>query len=202
MKTRWILIVAVVLAASFFVWKHFFATPVVTVAAVAPKNIVTPHNPDEPPAWVAPGEISAASAAASGQLPRAIDEPMPRVSESSVPPVLLAKGQFRPAIEEDHDVSGWVKLYQMPDKSYLLRIETLWMQGKPPELDVALTRRSAPRTDADAQPNLPVGPLKETSGNMNYPMPAESMNEVHALVLLTRDKKQLYASVTLVPPLN
>lgn len=197
MKARRLMIVVIVLIALVFFWRKFFTAAPVAVAPVAEKKVIRDKTPDAS-AWVAPGEVSVASAVAAGLIPRAIDEPMPHVVEGVAAPVLLAQGQFRPALEE-HDVSGWVKLYRLADQSYLVRIETLWMEGTPPELDVVLVHSPKPRTDADVQAFLMAGPLKETSGTMNYPMSKDGMSEAHALALVLRGSKQLYASAPIAP---
>lgn len=127
----------------------------------------------------------------------AIDEHMPPIDESKGSPELMLQGQLRP-LNAEQDVSGNVLLYRMPDQSHLLRIEFLRVADKAPDLDVALARMSEPKSQADLQGVLAVGPLKGPSGNMNYVIPkSEDVSELHSLVLSLHDGSRIFASASL-----
>lgn len=127
----------------------------------------------------------------------AVNEPMPPVDESVGAPQLMVEGQLNPLLPE-RDVSGNVRVYRMPDRSALLRIESLQIADKTSDLDVVLTRQAEPKTQADLAGMLPVAALKGASGNMNYMIPKDQdISELHGVALLFADKT-VFATAALV----
>ncbi len=120
-----------------------------------------------------------ASDMASAQLnPTTIDsEPMPEGE-----PRILRRGSFI-QLDAIHGASGTATLYQLPDDSYVLRLED-FRSTNGPDLYVILTRNPDPR-DASAVGNyIELGRLRGNVGNQNYiPPPDLEVSAYNAVVI-------------------
>lgn len=198
-KVLWLLVAFIVIGGGYGIWKKHFSGRDITVAPVAkPRSTASSADAEHPPAWIAP-DPATASAVAGEQMPKLI-EPMPVTPEGQPQPVLMAQGQFRPVDSEDHDASGWVRLYRKADGSYLVRIEALWMMGAPPKLDVALVRVPRVQGASDLEGAIPLGALKAVAGNMNYPVQGEGAASAHGLALIVQGEQKPYATAALASP--
>ena len=129
--------------------------------------------------------------------------------EQALPPVesasIIRESVFAsPQLEEEDDrelpqfvdlysAAGTVRIYQFPDERKLLRIENLQVVNGP-ELWVALTTHSAPLTFDEIQGYQELGPLRATSGNMNFEIPAErDLNYYHSIVIFDRPYRIIFA---------
>ena len=87
-------------------------------------------------------------------------------------PVALSTGSFRDA-DNFHHGSGQATIYQLPDGTYLLRLED-FNGTNGPELHVLLSPHPDPtsRSQVTGPGYIDLGDLKGNIGNQNYPVPA------------------------------
>lgn len=159
---------------------------VIAAAAVAAAIGCAPRSDDrtvsEPPAAAlpTPAELATMPDAQRGALRTKLmneaaarpdttaDEPM----DMAGGPVLSAGGEFS-GVDERRTGSGNVKIYQLPDSSYVVRLENFRVTNGP-ALIVALAVHPDPRSDADVYKGfISIGELKANTGNQNYEVPAE-----------------------------
>lgn len=89
-------------------------------------------------------------------------------------PVALSMGSFRDA-DNFHHGSGQATIYQLPDGSYLLRLEDFNVTNGP-ELHVLLSPHPDPtsRSQVMGPGYIDLGDLKGNIGNQNYPVPIDA----------------------------
>ena len=123
-----------------------------------------------------------------------VNEPAPVVKKDSATQRLFS-GPLQATA--GHTVSGGVALMRSED-GYAIRIEHLRIDGILPELDVVLSTQTSVGSVADLGSVLALGEIKGATGNMNYPLSAGvDPAQYHTLVLLLRDKNQVFATASL-----
>jgi electron transfer DM13 len=98
--------------------------------------------------------------------------PSPGVPAPAVPaPVVLAEGTF---VSQEHETGGVAKVVELPDGSRVLRLEN-FSTSDGPDVHVWLTEQPAGSglSSYDDGRYVKLGKIKATSGNQNYPIPAE-----------------------------
>lgn len=94
-----------------------------------------------------------------------MDEPMPAEN-----PVAVREGMFVDA-DAFHQGEGTATIYQLPDGSYVLRLEGFKVTNGP-DLHMLLATGSAPTSQADLGEYVDLGSLKGNIGSQNYEIPA------------------------------
>lgn len=160
----------------------FVMLAVLTVAACAEKQGVEPIGSETPQtaALPTPAELATMPAAqrerlktrlmneAAGKPDTAVDETMDMTRK----PILYAAGSFSGA-DAAHTGSGIAKVYQMPDSSYIVRLEDFRVTNGP-ALIVALAAHPDPLESEDVEKGyINIGDLKGNTGDQNYEVPAE-----------------------------
>lgn len=100
------------------------------------------------------------------------DEPTTTFSDAPEEPTLLADGSF---ISHEHETTGTVRIFELPDGQRVLRIEGL-NTSNGPDLKVWLTDAPVIEGEAgwyvfDDGKYVDLGVLKGNLGNANYPIP-------------------------------
>ena len=96
------------------------------------------------------------------------EQGMPEMTD----PAVLVSGSFT-QVDPIHGAAGKVTIYELPDKSRVLRLED-FKATNGPGLHILLTRNSAPLTPQDVGNDyIDLGPLKGNVGNQNYSVPSE-----------------------------
>lgn len=131
------------------------APPLTAEVSAAPTAAVPPQ---ESAAAVPPQESAGAAPTVEAQ---------PQNSE----PVVLASGSF---VDGEHATAGTALIIQLPDGSRFVRLEN-FSTSDGPDVDVALTDQAAGGEwgSYDDGRYVPLGDLKGTDGNQNYPIPAD-----------------------------
>lgn len=92
--------------------------------------------------------------------------------EAPATPAVLAEGGF---VNQEHDTSGVAKVIELADGSRVLRLEG-FATSDGPDVHVWLTDQDAGGSwgKYDDGRYVPLGKLKGTNGNQNYPVPADA----------------------------
>ena len=98
-----------------------------------------------------------------------VDEALPA---QPAQPAVLAQGSF---VSQEHETSGFAKVVQLADGSRYLRLEN-FATSDGPDVHVLLTDQpaSADWKSYDRGRYIPLGKLKATNGNQNYPIPPDA----------------------------
>jgi hypothetical protein len=164
------------------------AFPVAAVPAVATGNPTSvPATPSiEPTSVPATPSAEPTSAPATDQMATPTTEPTsvpatPSIEPTSVPtaeptpaePVALLRGSFT-RIDALHGASGQAVIYRLPDNQLLLRLEGFEATNGP-DLLIGLSGHPIPRSNSELRDNgyLELAPLKASTGNQNYALPAD-----------------------------
>jgi hypothetical protein len=118
----------------------------------------------QPPPAVEPG------APASGTVPSTSSVPGPPPAPPA--PLVLAEGSF---VSQEHKTSGVAKVIKLPDGSQVLRLEN-FSTSDGPDVHVWLAEQVAGAgwNTYDDGRYVKLGKMKATSGNQNYPIPADA----------------------------
>ncbi len=107
------------------------------------------------------------------------EQAMPTMTD----PQVFAKGTFI-QIDAIHGASGTATIYQLPDKSLVLRFED-FKATNGPDLHVILTKNAAPLTREEVgEDYVELGQLKGNVGNQNYAVPAEVDLTIYKAVVI------------------
>lgn len=125
-----------------------------------------PSVSSQPPAAVEPG----APAGSGEPSASSVSGPLPAPPASA--PGLLAEGAF---VSQEHETSGVAKVVALPDGSRVLRLEN-FSTSDGPDVHVWLAEQAAGAglNSYDDGRYVKLGKIKATSGNQNYPIPAEA----------------------------
>lgn len=108
------------------------------------------------------------------------------------------------------DMDGWrqgkgsVKMYRSADGALLLRFDDFTATNGP-DLEVLLCANPEPKLptelDIEGASRFPVGPLKGTQGNQQFPIPRQlDLLKYKSVVLYSEQLKSIYSYATLVGP--
>lgn len=121
-----------------------------------------------------------------------VEEPMPAEAQ----PVAVRQGQFVDA-DDFHRGSGSATIYQLPDGSYLLRLEDFEVTNGP-DLHVLLASNPRPTSSADKGEYIDLGQLKGNVGNQNYEIPAGTdISQYQSVVIYCMPFRVVFSTATL-----
>lgn len=121
-----------------------------------------------------------------------VEEPMPAETQ----PVAVRQGQFEDA-DDFHRGSGSATIYQLPDGSYLLRLENFEVTNGP-DLHVLLASNPRPTSSADKGEYIDLGQLKGNVGNQNYEIPAGTdISQYQSVVIYCMPFRVVFSTATL-----
>ena len=149
----------------------FLVSLVAGMLLFQPWRLFTSSSIDEPltqgPAATAPAGSPQAGSPQAGSLPAA-SLPAPAATAATGPNV-LATGPFQ---SQEHPTSGSASLVQLPDGSYVVRLENL-ASSDGPDVKVWLSDLEAGGDwfKYRSARFLDLGPVKATHGNQNYAVP-------------------------------
>ena len=129
-------------------------------------------------------------------------EPVPE-DQQALPnmtgPIQVATGKFL-RLDAIRQASGDVTIYQESDESKVVRFENFAIVGGP-DLRVVLSQNSAPNTIELMKANdseIDLGPLRGTTGNQNYDVPAElDLTQYNSVVIYSEALNVVYSYAVL-----
>jgi hypothetical protein len=127
----------------------------------------------EPPPAVGPGAPIGSAAVTPSAAPSAPVAAPPAAPAPAPPaPVVAAEGAF---VSQEHETTGVAKVIKLPDGSQVLRLEN-FSTSDGPDVHVWLADQvaGAGLNTYDDGRYVKLGKIKATSGNQNYPIPAEA----------------------------
>jgi len=123
---------------------------------------------EPPPAVGSAAPVGSAGATVASSAPASASPPAPAQPE----PVVLAEGTF---VSQEHETTGVAKVIALPDGSRVLRLEN-FATSDGPDVHVWLAEQVAGAgwNSYDDGRYVKLGKIKATSGNQNYPIPADA----------------------------
>lgn len=123
-------------------------------------------------------------------------EPVEDQMPAEAQPVAVRQGQFVDA-DDFHRGSGSATIYQLPDGSYLLRLEDFEVTNGP-DLHVLLASNPRPTSSADKGEYIDLGQLKGNVGNQNYEIPAGTdISQYQSVVIYCMPFRVVFSTATL-----
>jgi Electron transfer DM13 len=126
----------------------------------------TPDQADNPPEEANPVGMPKEEMATEDKMMDAMTEAIPTTPAE---PRELLQGQFQDA-DSFHQGSGQAGIYQLPDGTYTLRLESFSVTNGP-DLHVLLASNPAPVDSDGLGEYIDLGELKGNLGNQNYEIP-------------------------------
>ena len=110
-----------------------------------------------------------------------MDEAMP-AGDATGDPVAVRQGEFVDA-DSFHQGEGTATIYELPDGSFVLRLEN-FMVTNGPDLHMILATGAAPTGRGDLGEYVDLGSLKGNIGDQNYEIPADvDLNQYQSIVV-------------------
>lgn len=111
-------------------------------------------------------------------------------------PSVLSTGQFRD-FDSFHQGAGNVTIYELEDKSRVLRLEGFEVTNGP-DLHVLLVPNANPRSSDDVTGYLDLGSLKGNVGDQNYDIPPDAdISEFGSVVIYCQPFHVIFSIATL-----